>query len=114
MTLCVPAASPWTTNSVCPRPRWTMPATPAGIVSLGGVSVRLMNKWWCVVPDRSSLRIHQPITTNRYGPAVQCWSKTALRSAAIASGGRPSMSDRSSMYMSRPSLKSPICGDEGG
>ena len=43
------------TNSVCPRPRWMMPATPAGIVSLGGVSVRSMSKWWCAVPDRSSL-----------------------------------------------------------
>ena len=172
MTLCVPAASPRTTNSVCPLPRWTIPVTPAGIVSLGGVSVRSMNKWWCAVPDRSSLAgaistpaaasttrtsgpvttapstgstistragrsarahasaaraapvkrtrrrtflgSHPPITINCYGPAVQCWSKAVLRCAATASGGRPSMSDRSSMYMSRPSLKSAICGDEGG
>lgn len=44
---------------------------------------------------------------------VQDCSNAASRSTAIASGARPSMSRRSSMCTSRPSLKSPICGDEG-
>src|SRR5712692_1028485 len=50
----------------------------------------------------------------RYAAGAQYLSKALLSSPAIASADRPSMSCRSNMCTSWPSLKSAIWGDEGG